>query len=234
MKMRKQTGFTLVEIAIVLVIIGLLLGGILKGQELVQNARVRNVADQQSAIKAAWFAFQDRYRAFPGDYLAAQANANLPNTTAAVGNGNGLIDAAEEAQAWAQLTVSGFLACSQCAPNPAGATALTQANSMLNAYNGVMVIQGNNAYSHNGAATGPVRNNLKSGSQIPSNVLAEVDRKIDDGNPQTGELRFSGVQTIAAGALQPAANTCAPIVAVPGGAWIANNPDPNCGAAFLF
>ena len=59
----KQKGFTLVEIAIVLVIIGLLLGGILKGQELISNARVRNVADQVNAVKAAYFAFQDRYRA---------------------------------------------------------------------------------------------------------------------------------------------------------------------------
>jgi prepilin-type N-terminal cleavage/methylation domain-containing protein len=228
---RTQQGFTLVEIAIVLVIIGLLLGGILKGQELVQNARVRNVADQMNAVKAAFFTFQDRYRAFPGDYLALQANANIPNTVNAAGNGNGLVDANEEAQAWAQLTASGILACSQCNPDPAAGTALTQANSMLNAYNGVMVIQGNNAYSHNGAATGPVRNNLKSGNQIPSNIMAEADRKIDDGNPQTGELRFSPYSATGAA---PAAATCAPVVAVPGGAWIANNPDPNCGGAYLF
>ena len=42
--MRKQQGFTLIEIAIVLVIIGLLLGGVLKGQELINAARVRNIA----------------------------------------------------------------------------------------------------------------------------------------------------------------------------------------------
>ncbi|MEO6023238.1 MAG: prepilin-type N-terminal cleavage/methylation domain-containing protein, partial [Burkholderiales bacterium] len=77
----QQAGFTLVEIAIVLVIIGLLLGGILKGQELVQNARVRNLADQQNAVAAAYYAFQDRYRALPGDYAAAMTN--IPNVTAA-------------------------------------------------------------------------------------------------------------------------------------------------------
>ncbi len=47
----KQRGFTLVEIAIVLVIIGLLLGGILKGQELITAARVRNFADQAAGSK---------------------------------------------------------------------------------------------------------------------------------------------------------------------------------------
>ena len=43
---RRQGGFTLVEIAIVLMIIGLLIGGILRGQELIQSARVRNIVDQ--------------------------------------------------------------------------------------------------------------------------------------------------------------------------------------------
>ena len=50
--MRKQAGFTLIEIAIVLVIIGLLLGGVLKGQELITSARVRNLISQQDGIKA--------------------------------------------------------------------------------------------------------------------------------------------------------------------------------------
>ena len=66
--MRKQSGFTLIEIAIVLVIIGLLLGGVLKGQELITSARVRNLISQQDGIKAAYFGFLDRFRALPGDY----------------------------------------------------------------------------------------------------------------------------------------------------------------------
>ena len=64
--MRKQTGFTLIEIAIVLVIVGLLLGGVLKGQELIQSARTRNLISVQDGIKAAFFGFQDRFRAYPG------------------------------------------------------------------------------------------------------------------------------------------------------------------------
>jgi len=95
---KQQRGFTLVEIAIVLVIIGLLLGGVLKGQEMVTSAKVRNLADQGSAIKTAFFAFQDRYRAVPGDYIAASTNIN--GVTVGVnngnGNGNGLIDTAND------------------------------------------------------------------------------------------------------------------------------------------
>ncbi|RKZ71062.1 MAG: type II secretion system protein, partial [Gammaproteobacteria bacterium] len=65
---KKQAGFTLVEVAIVLTIIGLLLGGILKGQELINSARVRSLANQNSAIQAAYFGFIDRYRQVPGDW----------------------------------------------------------------------------------------------------------------------------------------------------------------------
>jgi len=64
---RAQKGFTLVEIAIVLVIIGLLLGGILKGQEMITQAKIKNVIADYSGISAAYHGYQDRYRAIPGD-----------------------------------------------------------------------------------------------------------------------------------------------------------------------
>ena len=95
---KRESGFTLIEIAIVLVIIGLLLGGVLKGQELITGARVRSFIQQQDGVKAAYFGFLDRYRALPGDY--SQANANIPNMGAVCntggvggnGNGNGQIE----------------------------------------------------------------------------------------------------------------------------------------------
>ena len=73
---KRESGFTLIEIAIVLVIIGLLLGGVLKGQELITGARVRNLIQQQDGIKAAYFGFLDRYRALPGDYATATTTVN--------------------------------------------------------------------------------------------------------------------------------------------------------------
>src|ERR1043165_7766802 len=72
--MKRQSGFTLIEIAIVLVIIGLLLGGVLKGQELITGARVRNLIQQQDGVKGAYFRFLDRFRALPGDYANPTAN----------------------------------------------------------------------------------------------------------------------------------------------------------------
>ena len=50
-----------------LVIIGLLLGGILKGQEMITQAKIKNVIADFSGVSAAFYGYQDRYRAMPGD-----------------------------------------------------------------------------------------------------------------------------------------------------------------------
>ncbi len=63
----KQSGFTLIEIAIVLVIIGLLLGGVLKGQELINSAKVKNLANDFRNIPVFIYGYQDKYKAIPGD-----------------------------------------------------------------------------------------------------------------------------------------------------------------------
>ncbi|HXC19945.1 MAG TPA: prepilin-type N-terminal cleavage/methylation domain-containing protein, partial [Steroidobacteraceae bacterium] len=64
---KQQSGYTLVEIAIVLVIIGLLLGGVLKGQELIYNQKVKSTYDNYRQFTAAMYGYQDRYKALPGD-----------------------------------------------------------------------------------------------------------------------------------------------------------------------
>ena len=107
----QQSGFTLIEIAIVLVIIGLLLGGVLKGQELITSARVRNMISQQDGIKAAYFGFLDRYRALPGDYAAASSNIKGVTIN---GDGDGQIETnngtnAEYILAWDHLSKAGFI-----------------------------------------------------------------------------------------------------------------------------
>ena len=105
MKNIKNTrGFTLVEIAIVLVIIGLLLGGILKGQELINNAKVRAIADRQNSLKVAWFAFVDRFAALPGDYQQAQ----IYITGASNGDGNGTLLSTEAPLALQHMSSAWF------------------------------------------------------------------------------------------------------------------------------
>lgn len=72
----KQKGFTLIEIAIVLVIIGLLLGGVLKGQELIKSAKVKAAAADVNAYSVALISYQDRY----GELFANGANYQTPVT----------------------------------------------------------------------------------------------------------------------------------------------------------
>ena len=144
--MRKANGFTLIEIAIVLVIIGLLLGGVLKGQELITGARVRNLISQQDGVKAAFFGFQDRYRALPGGLRVGDTNINCPVPGLLDGNGNGRIEAPnltpagiyEDLQAWSHLTGAGFLNGNYAAGS--GVTAPTDATSPKNPYSVYMQI----------------------------------------------------------------------------------------------
>ena len=74
---RNQSGFTLIEIAIVLVIIGLLLGGVLKGQELINSAKVKNLANDFKNIPVFIYGYQDKYKALPGDQTQASLDAQF-------------------------------------------------------------------------------------------------------------------------------------------------------------
>ena len=99
---RQQSGFTLVEIAIVLVIIGLLLGGVLKGQELINSAKVKNMINDFRTVSSLVYSYQDRFKAFPGDQSQAQldnsfgaaalAQVCTPTAVGLCGPGNARID----------------------------------------------------------------------------------------------------------------------------------------------
>jgi len=226
---RKANGFTLIEIAIVLVIIGLLLGGVLKGQELITGARVRNLISQQDGIKAAFFGFQDRYRALPGDYAAAGSNINCgTGVTCVSGNGNGRIEAGgtgaihEELVAWNHLTAAGFLNGSYTATS--GETIPTDANNPKNPYSVYIQLVYDAVY---GTGTVPPKHNLKTGSQVPVEIVAEVDRKVDDGKPTTGGFQFSIYAPT--GGTAPTATSC-----MLSGNWNISGSDTNCGGTSLF
>ncbi len=238
---RKQSGFTLIEIAIVLVIIGLLLGGILKGQELITSARVRNLISQQDGIKAAFFGFQDRFRAYPGDYTLA--TTNIKNATVN-GNGNGRIESAavcgaiagcvayENIGVWDQLSHAGFINGTYVA-----GAAMSDTTNPKNPYGIYLDLQYDNSYA-DPTLSPATKHNLKSGGQIPVEIIAEVDRKIDDGAPFTGSFQFSAYQgnnatAPVAGGTTASPNCTSTLVAATA-VWNATNGSTNCGGASLF
>jgi len=201
--MRKQQGFTLIEIAIVLVIIGLLRGGVLKGQELINAARVRNIAAQLDGVKIAYLGFQDRFRALPGDMPDAVATANIQGIGATGGCGalggfcgNGRIDPAENLVVWNQLSHANFISGSYSGTVGAvqGTTvAPASTTNPSNPYNGFILLTFDNDFGDiNAAAPNPVLN-IKTGGNIPSATLAELDRKVDDGIAGTGSFRLAPV-----------------------------------------
>jgi prepilin-type N-terminal cleavage/methylation domain-containing protein len=221
MKSRQQ-GFTLIEIAIVLVIIGLLLGGVLKGQELITGARVRNLIQQQDGVKAAYFGFLDRFRALPGDYANATTTITGVSTAACNagnGDGDGQVELAnnENTLAWEHLSKAGFINGTYTC-----AATVSQATSPTNPYGQYLNLIYDNQY---GGTTPPNRHNLKTGAQVPSDILGEIDRKVDDGNALQGSFRAQ-----VGGGVSATATDCYSAA----GVWVSTNVGPNCGGATMF
>ena len=178
----QQSGFTLVEIAIVLVIIGLLLGGVLKGQELITQAKIKNVANDITGMTSAVYGYQDRYKRFPGDDNGAAARWTKPQ--AVDGNGNAQVGDAvtsvlgcagetdgktENCLFWQHLRLAGFI----------GGDAATVL-SPQNAVGGVLQVQ-NGALGLSGLVI--------CSTNLPGKVAAAVDAQFDDGKPGTGQVR---------------------------------------------
>jgi prepilin-type N-terminal cleavage/methylation domain-containing protein len=174
----RQAGLTLVEIAIVLVIIGLLVGAILIGREIVVQARIKNVINDFNSATAAYLSYQDRYRALPGDDPNAATRWASWGTPA--GNGNGYIGGVygsnaptdESRKYWWHLRAAGFV------PGPTeNPGADTQPD---NAVGGIIGVQ-----------TGGLglQSLIVCLSNVPDKVAAAVDRQLDDQKSNDGNIR---------------------------------------------
>ncbi len=181
---RRQSGFTLIEIAIVLVIIGLLLGGILKGQELINSARVKNLAADFRNVPVFIYGYQDKFRVLPGDDAAAVAHVGTTSVTPGVGNGNGVIEgnwnsttAADESFLfWQHVRLAGL------APGP---TALTATDYQpRNAVGGTVGIQSASPFTGMTGGTYYVCS-----TTILGKFAKQLDIQLDDGDTAAGAMR---------------------------------------------
>jgi len=188
--MSQQQGFTLVEIAVVLVVIGLLLGGVLKGRELITTARVHSLTEQQAGVRSAYRAFVDRYRARPGDMERSAAARAIGADIRTGGDGDGRLHAPSDGwpelnAVWEHLSKAGFIE-GRFPGEPSGAAPSGDGDvSPLNAFNSPLVLA-----RHDGYAGGDTpRLVLHLGGNVPATVARAVDAELDDGDPLTGRVR---------------------------------------------
>lgn len=190
MKVRQQ-GFTLVEIAVVLVIIGLLLGGILKGQELINSAKVKNVIGDFRNTATYIYAYQDRFRALPGDD-AGVANRLTGAVRATTGgtSGNGRIDGAwnsttttdETVLFWQHVRLANL--ASGDSRNPAAEGVVIADWLPRNAFSGRIGVTSTSPVSGWGGSFFVCQENLA------GSFARQVDIAMDDGLPNTGTVRL--------------------------------------------
>ena len=183
---RQQAGFTLVEIAIVLVIIGLLLGGVLKGQEMIENGKIKSVISDMKGVSAAFYSYQDRYRAVPGDDAAAGTRFASAGTTVQIGGGTGALAgnyltigvapalANETSNFWQHIRLAGFLS-GDLITNNGG-------NNSISASGGAIGVQDTTA------AYGLAGIKVCVGS-VPSRHAQSMDTQLDDSLSTTGSFR---------------------------------------------
>lgn len=200
--MMRGKGFTLIELAIVMLIIGLLLGGVLKGQSLFQEAKVSNALALAQDLSAAVNAFKQQYHLLPGDMLIASGVPEVPNVRPECvsglnkGNNNGLISAPLE---------------SSCVPEVLSKAGLAKADqeggwAVFKSYYGpvtvkaaslseVKVSRGSNPFAAS-------ITHVVEFSNLPCEVAQEMDRKIDDGDINSGK-GIASVATCAADSIVP-------------------------------
>ena len=186
----RQTGLTTVEIAIVLVIIGLLLGGVLKGQELIFNSKVKATYHLVQSTSAAFKFYQNRYGALPGDDSQATTHFPSANPLPANGNGDGILaygncsvpgTVTENCTALYDLRLAGLISGTYTQPltAPFGGAAFPAA--------------GNSQMASAGFDSKPILQ--FNPSTLTQKAASAIDTAFDDGNPNSGNWRCTGLGT---------------------------------------
>jgi prepilin-type N-terminal cleavage/methylation domain-containing protein len=214
-RMTMRRGFSLVELSIVLVILGLLTGGILTGQNLIRAAELRSVSTDIARYQTAMRTFQGKYFAYPGDMPNASSFWGLSTNCAGAdadgvcdGNGDGLINTSnvagatsEEYQLWRMLSKAGMVEGTYTGLVSAAGSALAGENAPVSRMNNAawrIRYMGDLSGTVTGTLLstfalnyGNALHNMSMSGGLTVLTPAEawaVDKKLDDGRPANGTI----------------------------------------------
>lgn len=178
-----KAGFSLIEMAMVLIVIGLIIGGILKGQELIEAAKLKAVLTQLNEYRLATATFIDRYDGLPGDFdkadiclLPALKNGNRNGFI----EGNGLSSESEAGQFWQHLAAAGLLISKEPPHAAIGGVISVTSNPYPDMPGHWFLLGKANQEKGNGALLSPLQ-------------AMSLDKRADNGDPKSGKIRaFDG------------------------------------------
>jgi prepilin-type N-terminal cleavage/methylation domain-containing protein len=197
----RKYGFTLLELSIVLVIIGLIVGGVVAGQELIQSAKINRAVSEIQAFRSSIYTFRSKYNALAGDFSRAYQYWGAPcgaDTSGAAdscnGNGDGKaptspIPIYEGALTFWHLYLSGMNPINNYTPNRADITARLQIGGTVFPY---APVDGSFYYFFFNPPDlqhwFEIRDNNGRGVMSPSQIKV-IDDKLDDGIADKGVIR---------------------------------------------
>ncbi len=194
-KCNKTAGFSLIELAIVLIVIGLLIGGVLKGRELIESARLKRMISQLSEYQMATSTFLDKFDSLPGDYKKASL---MINTSLRDGNGNGIIDGGGLSSNGEALTFWSHLAAAGLIGNPGkdedkniGEFGKGAPETCLGG--GFTIEYTPRGLSGHWFIVGKKNGDHGDGGLLTPQQAMSIDKKLDNGYPNSGKVRaFDG------------------------------------------
>ncbi|ROH85877.1 prepilin-type N-terminal cleavage/methylation domain-containing protein [Pseudomethylobacillus aquaticus] len=183
--MKRNAGFTLIELAIVLVVVGLLLGGVLKGQELIGSAKVKSLTSELKNLQTYMYTYQDKFRALPGDDRSAAIHVGGTNAAGTqnasidgVWNGASLPAASETELFWQHVRLAG-LANGSTNINTAGYYPRNTEGGRIGVQSSAtLAVLTNMPAGHAGCMDG-----------LSSKLVTQMDILLDDGETSSGSLR---------------------------------------------